>query len=301
MKNCCIKSHKITRNNRIMKNTNIRNKNMKNINLNITKSKRKTTIITILTIIIMTMMQGTVFAANYSVNVDFDGKNIEMFSENPKMEWNVRNLYVGEPTETTVVLNSTGNKEVEVELKPELVEGQEIGEILKLKIINNKTNEIAYEGQYADFQSIKTKIPAKETISFKVIIEKTAIDDKDIQNATVKIKFKVIASGEKSSSIHTRINNNYVSDDETLNNNEEQKNENEENSNNENKENSNNENKEETNNGNQSNEAEKQVEKVTTDEIKQIKKQEAYVMYFVLGIMLLVLGILVIQFLKTKK
>lgn len=293
MKNCCIKSHKITRNNRIMKNTNIRNKNMKNINLNITKSKRKATIITILTIVIMTMMQGTVFAANYSVNVDFDGKNIEMFSENPKMEWNVRNLYIGEPTETTIILNSTGNKEVEVELKPEIIESKEIAELLNLKIINNKTNEIAYEGKYTDFQSVKTKIPAKETISFKVIIEKTAIDDKDIQNANFKIKFKIIASGEKSSSVHKRINNNSAGENETSSNNEEQRNESEEMSNNENKET--------TNNENQSNETEKQVEKVTTDEIKQIKKQEAYVMYFVLGIMLLVLSILVIQFLKIKK
>lgn len=153
--------------------------------------------IIIITLVLLLISITKVCAANPSLNVEFDGKEIEMTSDNPNMEWNIENIKSGESRENTIVINSIGSKEVKVELSTEILEKAELAEILNIRINNNKTNEILYDGNFANFQKAEIKIPSKETNLINVVVSLPEATENIIENQQIKIKFKFIAKGEK--------------------------------------------------------------------------------------------------------
>lgn len=140
---------------------------------------------------------SNVYAASLSLNVDYDGKKIEMTSETPNMEINIENLKSGESRENTIALNSIGSKEVIVEFAGINIDKTEYSEILNIKIINNKSNEIIYDGAISAFQNKEIKIPSKETNSINIITTFPVIAENTIEKIDCKINIKITAKGEK--------------------------------------------------------------------------------------------------------
>ena len=229
--------------------------------------------------LVMFLQEKYVFATNFGVNVEFDGKKIEMESETPEMEWNIEKLFPGETAETMLVVNSTGTKEVKVDIKLEILENKPLEESITLKIINSKSNEMLYDGKYKDFQVVNTKIPAKQTNTLKIIIGMPTEIGNVIQSNNCKVKFNIIARGEK-------------------NNNESNKNINNKSVENNAEENLATSNLESNTNINET--EEKTVEEVKTDVINPIKKQQPIIIYIVLAVMIIVFIVLIAAFLKTK-
>jgi hypothetical protein len=173
--------------------------------VNIKKSVLK---VLFISIVLIFFLQGNrVLAANLSVNIDFDGKKIEMTSETPEMEWNIEKLFPGETAETNIVLNSIGSKEVKTEFQLETT-NKEIEEYLTVKVMNNKTGEMAYDGKYTEFKNVTAKISSKETNVFKVTIGLPTEIESSIKSENLKIKFKLVAKGEKSNQIATATTEN---------------------------------------------------------------------------------------------
>ena len=54
--------------------------------------------LTLLALILLTIISShnKVLAAAFGVNIEFDEKKIEMYSETPEMEWNINNIYPSE-------------------------------------------------------------------------------------------------------------------------------------------------------------------------------------------------------------
>ena len=177
-----------------------------------TKTKLKLIIIMFsITMFITTIFSTTVLAANLNVNVEFDGKKIEMTSETPEMEWNINNVLPGQSMETLLIINSTGSKEVKVELGAEITDNPKLTEELIIKILNNKTSETLYEGKISELENVTLKIPSKETSQLKVMISIPEEASNEIQNDNYTVKFKLVAKGEK------KILGNIQEDSELLN------------------------------------------------------------------------------------
>ena len=216
-----------------------------------------------ISIILTIFLQGKhVLAANLGVNIEFDGKKIEMLSETPEMEWNIDKLFQGEASEATLVINSVGSKEVKADIQLEIENNKELEEHITLKITNSKTGEMVYDGKYSEFKQTSTKIPSKQTNIFKVVIGLPTEIENSVKGENIKIKFKLVAKGEKKTSNSTnQITENATELSET-----EQQNQNE----------------------------------ITTDIIKPIKKSKSITIYVVFAIMMCILIVLVIAFFKTK-
>ena len=208
----------------------------------------------------------TVLAANLNLNVDFDGKKIEMTSSTPEMEWAINNMLPGQKEETSLIINSIGSKEVKVELNAKIIEGEDVADVLNLKIINNKTNEVLYEGKYSNIPDINVKIPAKETNTFKIIVELPQEVGNEFQNKKCVIKLTFIAKGEKENGEKKQNNNNADISIEPENTSQE----------------------------------ENAIEEITTDIINPVKTGESHIIYIVLAVLIITLLILVFSFIKTR-
>ena len=220
---------------------------------------------------IMLISSTNAYAANLNVNVDFDGTKIEMTSETPEMEWKINNLLPGQSDEVTLIINSIGNKEVKVEFIPEIISESEIAEFLNIKILNNKANEILYEGNYSELKTISAKIPKKETNSFKVMVSlpeenvpeasKLEAGNKEFQGKNYTVKFKITAIGEKKTQPQNTKERNSV-EGNTI--------------------------------------EENIVEEITTNVINPLKVTKSYVIFIVLGVLVVTLIILIIMFGRFK-
>ena len=151
----------------------------------------------IFVLVIMQVLSFKVLAANLNLNIDFDGKTIEMLSETPEMKWQTKNMVPGKNYSTTIIINSIGSREVKAEFATEITEGKEYEEYINMKIINSKSNETIYDGKYKDFQNVVEKISAKETKTYTVTISLPEETENKFENNVCTIKFNFTAKGEK--------------------------------------------------------------------------------------------------------
>ncbi len=220
-------------------------------------------IVSILALILIQMLNIKVYAANLNLNIDFNGKEIEMASETPEMKWELKNIAPGKSNSTTIIINSIGNKEVKAEFATEITDGKEYEEYLNMKITNSKNNETIYEGKYKEFTKVAEKISAKETKSYNVIVTLPEGTENKFANTGCTIKFNFTAKGEKNS---IAVANQQEQQEQM-----------------------------------QTQQNTVEVEEVTTNTIKQIKISQSYIIFIVLGILVVVLAVLIILFIRTRK
>ena len=120
-------------------------------------------IMVILTIIFTAVLiNSNVLAANLNVQVNCTGKTIKMISETPDMTWTIKNLLPGEKDESTVTIENVGVKKVDVDLTAKIESGEDLTNILDLKIIKikseNSEEQELYSGKYSELKSVKVSI-----------------------------------------------------------------------------------------------------------------------------------------------
>ena len=96
----------------------------------------KFVIITLLLSIIALITANSVYAENYNVDINCNGKTIKMTSNTPNMTWNITNLLPGETEETILTIANVGKKKVDASFKATIEHGTDVANILNIKIIN---------------------------------------------------------------------------------------------------------------------------------------------------------------------
>lgn len=140
------------------------------------------------------------YAANLSVNVNFDGKQIEMTSETPDMSWSIDNLLPGETEETILTINNIGTRQANIKFIANIEEGEELSDILNIKIIKlagevQKQDEEFFIGKYSKLMNIELDLQEGKTQAFKIITSLPKETGNEFQNKECKIKLSFIASG----------------------------------------------------------------------------------------------------------
>lgn len=140
------------------------------------------------------------YAANLSVNVNFDGKQIEMTSETPNMSWSIDNLLPGETEETILTINNIGTRQANIKFIANIEEGEELSDILNIKIIKlagevQKQDEEFFIGKYSKLMNIELDLQEGKTQAFKIITSLPKETGNEYQNKECKIKLSFIASG----------------------------------------------------------------------------------------------------------
>lgn len=143
---------------------------------------------------------GKVNAANLGLNVNFDGKKIEMTSETPDMTWQIKNLLPGETDETELTIYNIGKKNTTIKFLPKIEEGKELADILNVKIIklageNISKDEEFFNGKYSEIMNMGLSLDAGKTQKYKIITTLPSEAGNEYQKKECKVKLAFVASG----------------------------------------------------------------------------------------------------------
>jgi len=158
-------------------------------------------IMVILTIIFTAVLiNSNVLAANLNVQVNCTGKTIKMISETPDMTWTIKNLLPGEKDESTVTIENVGVKKVDVDLTAKIESGEDLTNILDLKIIKikseNSEEQELYSGKYSELKSVKVSIESNNKETYKFVVTLPTETGNEYQGKECVVKLGLIASGE---------------------------------------------------------------------------------------------------------
>lgn len=150
--------------------------------------------------VIAIFLLNEVHAANLSVNVDFDGKEIEMTSETPDMTWSIENLLPGETDETLLTIYNIGTRQANVKFLASIENGGDLAEVLNIKIIKlagevQKEDEEFFDGKYSELMNMGLDLAAGKAQSYKIITSLPIETGNEYQNKECKIKLSFVASG----------------------------------------------------------------------------------------------------------
>ena len=159
-------------------------------------------IITMLTVIFIgILINSTVLAANLNVKINCNGKTIKMTSETPDMTWTVSNLLPGEKDESTLTIENIGTKKVDVDLKAKIESGEDLAQIVDLKIIKLQSDSGAeqelFSGKYNELKSINVNIENNKKETYKFVTSLPTETGNEYQGRECVIKLGLVASGEE--------------------------------------------------------------------------------------------------------
>lgn len=163
----------------------------------------KFVIITLLLSIIALITANSVYAENYNVDINCNGKTIKMTSNTPNMTWNITNLLPGETEETILTIANVGKKKVDVSFKATIEQGTDVANILNIKIIklaNNDTqkeDEKVFEGKYSELKSVSLSLENNKKQSYKIITYLPKETGNEFQEKECVVKFDFIATGKQ--------------------------------------------------------------------------------------------------------
>lgn len=161
----------------------------------------KFAIIVLILILGLIITSNSVFAANLSVNVNFDGKTIEMTSETPDMTWTVNNLLPGETEETVLTIANTGTRKVDVSFIATIESGEELANVLNIKVIKlangdtQKEDEVFFNGKYSELMNISVSLEKEKSQVYKIVTSLPEEIGNEFQKKECKVKLSFRASG----------------------------------------------------------------------------------------------------------
>lgn len=149
---------------------------------------------------IIICLSNTIYAANLNVNVNCDGKKIEMTSETPEMTWIIENLLPGGSDETILTFHNTGKKFVDISFIPKIENGKDVADILNVKVIRLtsetvKKEEELYNGKYSGLGNMGLSLESGKSQSYKIITSLPMETGNEFQNKECVVKFHIKASG----------------------------------------------------------------------------------------------------------
>lgn len=159
-------------------------------------------IIVVLTIIFTAVLiNSTVLAANLNVQVNCTGKTIKMTSETPDMTWTINNLLPGEKDESTLTIENIGEKKVDVDLLAKIESGEDLTDVLDLKIIklqsDNGEEQELYSGKYSELKSVNVSLEGNKKDTYKFVIALPTEAGNEYQGKECVVKLHLTASGEE--------------------------------------------------------------------------------------------------------
>ena len=119
----------------------------------------------LLCVIMLAMFSGKVYCANYNIDVNFDGKKIEMVSETPDMVWDINNILPGEKHETVVKFSNVGKKDT------------------------------TFNGKYNEIDKLREELVSKKSEEYKFITELPINAGNEFQEKKCSVKLTVVAIG----------------------------------------------------------------------------------------------------------
>ena len=161
----------------------------------------KFAVIVLILILGLIITSNSVFAANLSVNVNFDGKTIEMTSETPDMTWTVNNLLPGETEETVLTIANTGTRKVDVSFIATIESGEELANVLNIKVIKlangdtQKEDEVFFNGKYSELMNISVSLEKGKSQVYKIVTSLPEEIGNEFQKKECKVKLSFRASG----------------------------------------------------------------------------------------------------------
>jgi hypothetical protein len=155
----------------------------------------------VLTILFVGILASSqVFADDFRVKINCDGKTIKMTSETPDMTWRVNDILPGETDQSTVILQNIGKKKVDVNLSVKIESGEDLVKILDLKIIQKHSSDnqekTVFEGKYSDLQSLNVSIDPQQKLTYTFIATLPLDTGNEFQGAECVVKFVLVSSGD---------------------------------------------------------------------------------------------------------
>lgn len=149
---------------------------------------------------IIICLSNTIYAANLNVNVNCDGKKIEMTSETPEMTWTIENLLPGESDETILTFHNTGKNFVNISFIPKIENGKDVADILNVKVIKLtsetvKKEEEFYNGKYSGLVNMGLGLESGKSQAYKIVTSLPIEIGNEFQNKECVVKFHIKASG----------------------------------------------------------------------------------------------------------
>ena len=165
-------------------------------------SKSLKTFLCLIFFTIIMCLANSTYAANLSVNINFNGKKIEMTSETPEMTWEINNLLPGGSDETMLTFNNIGEKFVDISFIPEIENGKDVSDILDVKIIKlanetYKKDEEFYSGKYSNLVNMGLALENGKSQAYKIITSLPIEAGNEFQNKECVVKFHIEASGQE--------------------------------------------------------------------------------------------------------
>lgn len=164
------------------------------------KSKKIVSIVVLLFILSLICSYSMVFAANLNVNVNFDGKQIEMTSETPDMTWTINNLLPGEEDSSILTISNIGTRKASVEFTATIEEGKDLADVLDIQIIklandSQKEDKEVFSGKYSELQTLNVELDSDKIQNFKIITSLPIETGNEFQNKECKVKLSFLAKG----------------------------------------------------------------------------------------------------------
>lgn len=154
----------------------------------------------IIVLFVITLLLGfnSAWADYFSLEVNYDGKNIEMRSETSDMLYKLENFLPGDKDVSYITIKNVGTEKVRVYLKDtEVITGND--SILDKLIIRITKNEnVIFTGKYKDIQNIKlTEISSEGNEAYKIETTFSNTAGNEFQSKDFEIKFNFISIGDE--------------------------------------------------------------------------------------------------------
>ena len=148
---------------------------------------------------IIICLSNKIYATNLSVNVNCDGKKIEMTSETPEMTWTIEDLLPGGSDETILTFHNTVKNFVNISFIPKIENGKDVADILDVKIIKLtsetvKKEEEFYNGKYSGVVNMGLGLESGKSQAYKIIMSLPIETGNEFQNKECVVKFHIQAS-----------------------------------------------------------------------------------------------------------
>ncbi|MBE5805717.1 MAG: hypothetical protein E7313_03255 [Clostridiales bacterium] len=149
----------------------------------------------LLCVIMLVMFSGKVYCANYNIDVNFDGKKIEMVSETPDMVWDINNILPGEKHETVVKFSNVGKKDTTIEFYVTIQEDSMLMKALNLTVVRLSDNKEVFNGKYNEIDKLREELVSKKSEEYKFITELPINAGNEFQEKKCSVKLTVVAIG----------------------------------------------------------------------------------------------------------
>lgn len=154
------------------------------------KLKRLLIIISLIVIIIGFSTTSSL-AATFNLDVNYDGEEITMVSNDGEVEFSNLNLLPGETDESYINITNVGKNKVTIYMTAKIIEDEKLIDVLQINVINSK-NEQLFSGKYSEFTKAEIVLDKneKETITIKTIMPIEAGNEYQDKLANVEINFE---------------------------------------------------------------------------------------------------------------